>query len=63
MQLSVIKGDLPFKAIIHVAEINMLWVVTEQTIRLSVRNALHLADSQNYRSIVIALVGADFKSG
>src|SRR5947199_9832222 len=35
-------GRLPFKGIIHVAGINMLWRASERSIRDSVRNALHL---------------------
>lgn len=34
-------GRLPFKAIIHVAGINMFWCPTEYSIRQSVKNALH----------------------
>ena len=36
-------GRLPFKAIIHVAGINLLWRASERSIRDSVRNALDLA--------------------
>src|SRR3954447_6922880 len=36
-------GKLPFKGIIHVAGINMLWRATEKSIRDSVTNALRLA--------------------
>ncbi len=36
-------GRLPFKGIIHVAGINMLWRVSEWSIRQSVRNAIVLA--------------------
>src|SRR5438874_9181701 len=32
-------GRLPFKAIIHVAGINLLWRSSERSIRASVRNA------------------------
>src|ERR1700693_4339423 len=35
-------GRLPFKAIIHVAGINLLWLATDDSIRLSVHNALEL---------------------
>src|SRR6476659_2631033 len=35
-------GQLPFKGIIHVAGINMLWRASERSIRDSVRNALQL---------------------
>ena len=36
-------GRLPFKAIIHVAGINMLWRASEWSIRQCVRNAMALA--------------------
>ena len=36
-------GRLPFKGIIHVAGINMLWRASERSIRDSVKNALRLA--------------------
>jgi O-acetyl-ADP-ribose deacetylase len=51
-------GRLPFKAIIHVAGINLLWRATEISIRLSVRNALELAKQAGYGSIAFPLIGA-----
>jgi len=51
-------GRLPFKAIIHVAGINLLWRATENTIHLSVHNALELAKQHGYGSIVFPLIGA-----
>lgn len=51
-------GRLPFKAIIHVAGINMLWRASERSIRDSVRNALALASERGYRSIAFPLIGA-----
>src|SRR4029453_8935562 len=41
-------GRLPYKGIIHVAGINLLWRSTEKSIRLSVRNALSLAASRGF---------------
>src|SRR3569832_2197676 len=35
-------GKLPFKGIIHVAGINMLWMASERSIRDSVKNAVRL---------------------
>jgi O-acetyl-ADP-ribose deacetylase len=52
-------GSLPFKAIIHVAGINLLWRASEQSIRDSVRNALDLARRHGFRSIAFPLLGAD----
>lgn len=51
-------GKLKFKAIIHVAGINMLWRASERSIRDSVRNALALAHEQGFRSIALPLIGA-----
>ncbi len=56
-------GRLPFKAIIHVAGINLLWRSSERSIRASVRNALALANRRNYRSIAIPLIGAGSGGG
>ena len=51
-------GRLPFKAIIHVAGIGMLWRSSEVSIRLSVRNAIDLAKKHRFRSIAFPLIGA-----
>lgn len=51
-------GRLPFKAIIHVAGINLLWRSSEWSIRQSVRNALALAATRGYHSIAFPLIGA-----
>ena len=51
-------GKLPFKGIIHVAGINMLWRASERSIRDSVRNAMKLAHDQNFQSIAFPLIGA-----
>lgn len=51
-------GRLPFRAIIHVAGINLLWRSSEQAIRDSVRNALEIAGNRGYRSIAFPLIGS-----
>jgi O-acetyl-ADP-ribose deacetylase (regulator of RNase III) len=51
-------GKLPFKGIIHVAGINMLWMASERSIRDSVRNAVRLASEKGFNSIAIPLIGA-----
>ena len=51
-------GRLPFKGIIHVAGINMLWRASEQSIRDSVRNAMALVTEHGFRSIAFPLIGA-----
>lgn len=51
-------GRLPFRAIIHVAGINMLWRASEHSIRLSVRSAMALAHEKGFHSIAFPLIGA-----
>src|SRR6478672_13398421 len=43
-------GRLPFKAIVHVAGINLLLRASERSIRDSVRNALDLAREKGFQS-------------
>ena len=52
------SGRLPFEAIIHVAGINLCWISTERSIRLSTRNALLKAKQKNFKSIAFPLIGA-----
>ena len=49
---------LAFKAIIHVAGINLLWRASERSIRDSVRNAIQVARDHGFRSIAFPLIGA-----
>jgi O-acetyl-ADP-ribose deacetylase len=51
-------GRLPYKGIIHVAGINLLWRASERSIRDSIQNALALAEQHGYRSIAFPLIGA-----
>jgi O-acetyl-ADP-ribose deacetylase len=51
-------GHLPFKGIIHIAGINLLWRASERSIRDSIRNALKIADEQGFASIAFPLIGA-----
>jgi len=51
-------GRLPFKFIIHVAGINMLWRASERSIRDSVSNALRVAREHGVRSVAMPLIGA-----
>jgi O-acetyl-ADP-ribose deacetylase (regulator of RNase III) len=55
---STTAGRLPFKAIIHVASINLLWRSSQQSIQHSVHSALRLAEEAGYQSIAIPLLGA-----
>ncbi len=56
-------GKLPFKAIIHVAGINLLWRSSEWSIRESVRSALQLARQHNVQSLALPLIGAGSGGG
>lgn len=51
-------GKLPFKGIIHVAGINMLWRASERSIRDSVVQAMKIADERGFVSIAFPLIGA-----
>jgi len=56
-------GTLPFKAIIHVAGINMLWRSSERSVRDSVRNAISIAQDRGYASVALPLIGAGSGGG
>src|SRR5262245_6500679 len=56
-------GRLPYKAIIHVAGINLLWRSSEWSVRESVRSAMALAKQRGYRSIAFPLIGAGSGGG
>lgn len=51
-------GRLPFKAIVHVAGLSLLWRSSERAIRDCVRNAMQIAAERGYRSIAFPLIGA-----
>src|SRR4051812_40088122 len=56
-------GRLPFRSIIHVAGINMIWRSSERSIRDAVRNSMAIAKEKGYRSIAFPLVGAGSGGG
>lgn len=56
-------GRLPFRAIIHVAGINMWWRSSPKSVRDSVRNAMALARDKGYASIALPLIGAGSGGG
>lgn len=56
-------GRLSFKAIIHVAGINLLWRSSEKSVRGSVRSALDLASQRGFTSIAFPLIGAGSGGG
>ncbi|MEM8736381.1 MAG: macro domain-containing protein [Planctomycetota bacterium] len=51
-------GRLSFKAIIHVAGINLLWKASEASIRDSVASAIGLAERHSFKSIALPAIGA-----
>ena len=51
-------GELPFKTIIHVAGIDMLWRASESSVRDSTRNAVELADRLGLKSLAMPILGA-----
>ncbi|QDT05112.1 O-acetyl-ADP-ribose deacetylase [Rubripirellula lacrimiformis] len=56
-------GNLPFKAIIHVAGISMWWRSSERSIRQSCQSALALAEEKQFNSIALPLIGAGTGGG
>lgn len=51
-------GNLSFKAIIHVAGINIFWVATEKSVTDSVKNAMQIVNEQGYKSVAFPLIGS-----
>lgn len=51
-------GRLPYRGIIHVAGINLLWVSSQASIRGSVRSAMELVERHGFESIAFPLIGA-----
>lgn len=51
-------GKLPFRGIIHVAGIDMLWRASERSIRTSTQNAIALARTHGFGSMVFPIIGA-----
>lgn len=51
-------GRLPFKGIIHVAGISMLWRASITSIRGSVRSAMALVEEHEFRSVAFPIIGA-----
>ncbi len=51
-------GRLPFKSIIHVAGISMLWRSSKQSIQGSVASAMALVNEKDFRSVAFPIIGA-----
>lgn len=56
-------GRLRFRAIIHVAGIDLLWRSSERSVRASVRSAMAIARQQQFRSVAFPLIGAGSGGG
>ena len=50
-------GKLPYKAIVHVAGINMWWRATQHSIQTSVQSAMDLVHARGYRSVAFPAIG------
>jgi O-acetyl-ADP-ribose deacetylase (regulator of RNase III) len=51
-------GRLPFRAIIHVAALDLLWRSSDVIVRKCVRSALGVAAIQAYSSVALPLIGS-----
>jgi O-acetyl-ADP-ribose deacetylase len=51
-------GRLPFKAIIHVAGISMLWRSSKESIQGSVGSAMELVNQHGFASVAFPIIGA-----
>lgn len=51
-------GRLPYKGIIHVAGINMLWRASAASIEDSVTNAVRLAEQHHLKTVAFPIIGA-----
>ena len=56
--VSTSPGRLPFKLIIHVAGINMVWRSSERSVRDCVRNALQIACDKGIDTLAMPLIGS-----
>lgn len=51
-------GRLPYRGIIHVAGINLLWFATEYSVKQSVINAMKIVDGKQFQSVAFPLIGS-----
>lgn len=56
-------GRLPFRGIIHVAGINMLWRSSEFSVRESVRSSMRIVIENHFASVAFPLIGAGSGGG
>jgi len=51
-------GKLKFRAIIHVAGINMFWCATKYSVQQSVINAMEIVNKENFKSAAFPVIGS-----
>lgn len=51
-------GRIPYRGIIHVAGIDLLWRTSERSIRDSVKNAVALAGAHHFQHVALPIIGA-----
>lgn len=51
-------GRLPYRGIIHVAGIDMLWRASERSVRGSVRSAMRIVGENDFASVAFPIIGA-----
>lgn len=51
-------GRLPFKAIIHVAGINLFWFATTRSIAASVVSAMRIVNESGFQSVAFPIIGS-----
>ena len=56
-------GRLPYRGIIHVAGIDLLWRSSDRSIRDSVASALRICRAEGFRSVAFPLIGAGSGGG
>lgn len=56
-------GRMQFRAIIHVAGIDLLWRTSQKAIRGSVHSAIRLARERGYRSVAFPIIGSGSGGG
>lgn len=50
-------GRLPFRGIIHVAAINMMWRASKHSIRAGVRSAMKIVEENSFASVAFPVLG------
>ena len=50
-------GRLPYKAIVHVAGINMWWRASQYSIQTSVLSAMEIVHARGYQSVAFPVIG------